>query len=139
LPTKLFHGDLQFDNVIYGNDKKFYLIDWRQNFAGGDIGDVYYDLAKMYGGILMSYSSMKEKGWFSSWSCSYSGEEASFEHERSPALEKFQKFYEDWLVSNDFNLDKVKTLTALIFLNMAPLHEKEFGDLCFFKSKLMLS
>ena len=137
LPTKLFHGDLQFDNVIYGNDKKFYLIDWRQNFAGGDIGDVYYDLAKMYGGILMSYSSMKDKG--SPWSCSYSGEEASFEHERSPSLERFEKFYENWLVSNNFNLNKVKTLTALIFLNMAPLHEKEFGDLCFFKSKLMLS
>ena len=139
LPTKLFHGDLQFDNVIYGNDKKFYLIDWRQNFAGEDIGDVYYDLAKMYGGILMSYSSMKDKGRVSPWSCSRSGEEVSFKYERSSSLERFEKFYENWLVSNSFDLNKVKTLTALIFLNMAPLHEKEFGDLCFFKSKLMLS
>ncbi len=139
LPTKVFHGDLQFDNIIYGNDKKFYLIDWRHDFAGGDIGDVYYDLAKMYGGILMSYSSMKDRDRVDPWSCSCSGTEASFEHARSPSLEKFEKFYENWVVSNDFSFDKVKTLAALIFLNMAPLHEKEFGDLCFFKSKLMLS
>jgi len=139
LPTKLFHGDLQFDNVIYGNDKKFYLIDWRQSFAGGDVGDVYYDLAKMYGGILMSFSSMKDRDRGDPWSCSCSGAEVSFEYSRSPSLEKFEKLYKDWLVSNSFDLDKVKTLTALIFLNMAPLHEKEFGDLCFFKSKLMLS
>ena len=29
-------------------------------------------------------------------------------------------------------------ITALIFLNMSPLHEKEFGDMLFFKSKQML-
>ena len=39
IPTKLFHGDLQFDNVIHGNDG-FHLLDWRQDFAGSDVGDV---------------------------------------------------------------------------------------------------
>ena len=42
------------------------------------------------------------------------------------------------LAQNEYDLDKVKTITSLIFLNMAPLHEKEFGDLLFFKSKQML-
>jgi hypothetical protein len=41
-------------------------------------------------------------------------------------------------VDNEYNLDKVKMITSLIFLNMAPLHEKEFGDLLFFKSKEMI-
>ena len=40
--------------------------------------------------------------------------------------------------SNGYDLNKIKTITSLIFLNMAPLHEKEFGDLLFFKSKEML-
>ena len=44
--------------------------------------------------------------------------------------EPYRRFRDD--------LDKVKTITSLIFLNMAPLHEKEFGDLLFFKSKQML-
>ena len=55
ISTEFFHGDLQFDNVIYGDDRNFYLLDWRQDFAGDIVGDVYYDLAKMYGGVLMSY------------------------------------------------------------------------------------
>ena len=136
IATKLFHGDLQFDNIIYGDDKNFYLIDWREDFAGGEEGDVYYDLAKKYGGILMSYSDMSKQENFS---CTCSGQEAFFQHSTEPSLEGFINFYEDWLKSNNFNVAKIKMLTALIFLNMAPLHEKEFGDLLFFKSKLMLN
>ena len=37
-----------------------------------------------------------------------------------------------------YDLEKIKKITSLIFLNMAPLHEKEFGDMLFFKSKVML-
>ena len=136
IPTKLFHGDLQFDNIVYGDDKNFYLIDWREDFGGGEIGDVCYDLAKMYGGILMSYSHMREEENFS---CTRSGQEVFFKYSTEPSLEGFVNFYENWLKSNNFNVSKIKTLTALIFLNMAPLHEKEFGDLLFFQSKLMLS
>ena len=40
--------------------------------------------------------------------------------------------------AKDLDLDKVKLITALIFLNMSPLHEREFGDMLFFKSKQML-
>jgi hypothetical protein len=53
-------------------------------------------------------------------------------------LDEFKLVYEKWIVDNGYDLDKVKTITSLIFLNMAPLHEKEFGDLLFFKSKQML-
>ena len=28
LATEIFHGDLQFDNVIYSDDNKFYLLDF---------------------------------------------------------------------------------------------------------------
>ena len=43
----LFHGDLQFDNIVYDQmNKKFYYIDWRESFADNtDGGDIYYDLA----------------------------------------------------------------------------------------------
>ena len=44
----LFHGDLQFDNIIYQNDNKFFYIDWRDSFADNtNGGDLYYDLAKL--------------------------------------------------------------------------------------------
>ena len=37
-----------------------------------------------------------------------------------------------------YDLDKIKLITSIIFLNMAPLQETEFGNLLFFKSKQML-
>jgi choline kinase/mannose-6-phosphate isomerase-like protein (cupin superfamily) len=135
LPTKMFHGDLQFDNVIYTNRGEFYLLDWRQDFAGQAIGDVYYDLAKMYGGILMSYKFMKNS---SNFSCSIDKEVVTYDYKSEPNLDKFKLVYENWLVANSFDLEKIKTITSLIFLNMSPLHERTFGDLLFFKSKQML-
>ena len=135
IPTIKFHGDLQFDNVIYGDDKNFYLLDWRQDFAGSNVGDVYYDLAKMYGGILMSYKLMKDE---SNFSCFIDKNVVSYNYKSEPALEKFKPIYEKWINDNGYDLDKVKLITALIFLNMSPLHEKEFGDMLFFKSKQML-
>ena len=48
LPSK-FHGDLQLENIIYTNDGEFILIDWRESFGSSkEIGDVYYDLGKIY-------------------------------------------------------------------------------------------
>jgi hypothetical protein len=56
------HGDLQFDNIIYEqSNNKFTLIDWRYDFGGlGPIGDLYYDFAKMLGGIHMNYQEIKK-------------------------------------------------------------------------------
>jgi len=136
LATRHFHGDLQFDNVLYGDDGKFYLLDWRQDFGGDTtIGDVYYDLSKLYGGILMSYKLMKDD---TNFSISANGNVVNYEHKLPTTLKKFKPDYESWLKDNSFDLDRVKRITALIFLNMSPLHEKGFGDLLFFKSKEMI-
>jgi len=134
-PTKIFHGDLQFDNIVYGNDRNFYLLDWRQDFNGGDVGDVYYDLAKMYGGILMSYKLMKKDKNFT---CFIDNNLVNYDYKKDDKLIKFRKVYEQWLFDNGYDLLKIKRITSLIFLNMAPLHEKKFGDMLFFKSKKML-
>ena len=42
-----FHGDFILDNIIE-TETGFTLIDWRQDFANDlEIGDLYYDLAKL--------------------------------------------------------------------------------------------
>ncbi|MDP3986950.1 MAG: NTP transferase domain-containing protein, partial [Nanoarchaeota archaeon] len=69
VPVK-FHGDLQFDNILVTKEKdsplsKFVLLDWRHDFGGlTHVGDLYYDLAKLYGGMIISYQLIK-KGDFS--------------------------------------------------------------------------
>ena len=40
--------------------------------------------------------------------------------------------YEEWLSQNGYDVNKVKLITNLIFLNMAPLHSKKFGDFLYF-------
>jgi len=135
IPTKIFHGDLQFDNVVYGEDRQFYLLDWRQDFAGSSVGDVYYDLAKMYGGILMSYKLMKDEQNFS---CFIDKDIVEYQYATSDELNQFKSIYEDWVIDSGYDLNKVKSITSLIFLNMSALHEEVFGNLLFFKAKQML-
>ena len=56
---------LQFDNIVYDQmNKKFYYIDWRESFADNtDGGGIYYDLAKLYGGLIFNYFEIKTKNF----------------------------------------------------------------------------
>jgi thiamine kinase-like enzyme len=134
----LFHGDLQFDNVLYNeNNDKFYYIDWRDSFGDSlDAGDVYYDLAKLYGGILISYNSMKDDNKIN---LSEGLNSITYSYPISENLSKFKSIYENWIIDNQFDLKKVKFITGIIFLNMSPLHDGKFGKMLWFKSLEMLS
>ena len=61
IPTN-FHGDLQPENIVITEDNEMFLIDWRESF-GDDlkIGDLYYDLSKLYHGLLINGTIAKEK------------------------------------------------------------------------------
>jgi hypothetical protein len=48
-----------------------------------------------------------------------------------------QNEFMDFLEKYQLNATKVKLLTAIILLNMAPLHINEFDVFLFFKSKLL--
>lgn len=131
------HGDLQFDNVIVANDKgkrstRFWLVDWRQDFGGlTDVGDLYYDLAKLYGGMVLSYQLIK-KGMFS---FNMSGRNISYGYHTDNLLAEAREVYEKFIENNGFDLRKIKIMCGLIFLNMAPLHNYPFDHLLFFLGK----
>lgn len=133
-----FHGDLQFDNVVLSDKtNSFVYIDWRECFGEcTDGGDIYYDLAKLYGGLIIPYNLMKDEDNIKLVEGLYS---VSYDYEVNKNLSDFKKIYENWLIMNGFDLDKVKLITALIFLNMSPLHDDKFSKLLWFKSIEMLS
>jgi dTDP-glucose pyrophosphorylase/mannose-6-phosphate isomerase-like protein (cupin superfamily) len=132
----LFHGDLQFDNVIYDGNEFIY-IDWRDSFAENiNGGDIYYDLAKLYGGLLIPYNLMKEEDKITFNEGSYS---ITYEYPISDSLRKFKSIYESWILEKGFDINKVRLITGLIFLNMSPLHDGKFGKMLWFKSIEMLS
>jgi NDP-sugar pyrophosphorylase family protein/mannose-6-phosphate isomerase-like protein (cupin superfamily) len=133
----LFHGDLQFDNIIWDNSNKFTYIDWRESFGGSTKGgDIYYDLAKLYGGTIIPYNMMKEKDAIELVEGSTV---VKYDYFVSEDLHEFRDHYKDWLTSNGYDLNKVKLITAIIFLNMSPLHDEKFGKMLWFKSIELLS
>jgi NDP-sugar pyrophosphorylase family protein len=117
------HGDLHFDNTIYDPQfDQFTAIDWRTDFAGETYGDIYYDLAKMLGGIWLDYRKVKNG------ELDYT-ERSDYATLIIPSVDDAQ-VYEDilrgWVERNGLNWKKVKLLVPIIYLNMAPLHEPPF-------------
>lgn len=134
VPVK-FHGDLQPENIIVDTAGNFHLIDWRDSFAGLPYGDLYYDLAKLYGGLGMCYDSIKKNMFHV---CVF-GSKVDYSFHMPEHLEVWRLGYENWLLRNNFDLYKVRVLAALIYLNMSPLHVAPFDELLFNHSKWLLS
>ncbi|MEX0300722.1 MAG: NTP transferase domain-containing protein [Kordiimonas sp.] len=126
VPT-FMHGDLQFDNIIYNSEaEEFTLIDWRQDFAGEVVfGDIYYDLAKMLGGIWLNYDYIK-RGLFS---VNIEEDHIDVDLTPDPLSETLEKMLAEYIQQKGLDLDKVKLLVGIIFLNMSPLHETPFDEM----------
>lgn len=133
---RFIHGDLHFDNTIYdATTDTFTAIDWRTDFAGGVYGDLYYDLAKMLGGIWLNYRSVK------AGELEYT-EKSDYATLVVPSINNAQVYediLEQWVISRGFDWKKVKTLVPLIYLNMSPLHEAPFDKFLMALSQLHFS
>ncbi len=127
-----FHGDFVFSNIVCHktyNTCDFTLIDWRQDFAEFvDYGDRYYDFAKLWTCLSMPHNSIKKGDYkFSRYAddvvCNI-----NIEHEYA----KCHLILKEWLLKNGYNVEKVHTLSAIILLNMAPLHEAPLDEWLYF-------
>jgi thiamine kinase-like enzyme len=114
----MIHGDLILDNVIETKDS-FVLIDWRQDFAGRvDIGDVHYDLAKLNHNLIFNHELVNSKHY-------------TLKHQeegivcdilcRKNLIDCKEVLY-SFIKGQGYDLDKVRLLTSLIWINMSPLH-----------------
>lgn len=121
------HGDLQPDNIIFDQvTNKFMLIDWRQDFAGQiDFGDIYYDLAKLSGGIKLNYDQIK----LNNFRYSESDNSCEFSYPSHPKALEVNTLLEKYIIGKGYLLPKVKLLIGLIYLNMSPLHQHPFDKM----------
>ena len=133
-----FHGDLHFENILLDAEgtPPFVLLDWRQNFGGIlEYGDVYYDFAKLLHGLIISHEMVK-KNMFSISQCA---NEISYEIWRKHSLVECETVLSAYVVRKGFDWSKVRTLAALIFINIAPLHHYPYSKLLYYLGKHMLS
>ncbi len=120
---RFIHGDLHFDNTIYdATTNKFTAIDWRTDFAGGTYGDLYYDLAKMLGGLHLSYKAVKAE----LIEYTENNDRAQIVVSGVNNAEEYKAVLQQWVMAQGLNWQKVKLLVPIIYLNMSPLHEPPF-------------
>lgn len=130
IPVRI-HGDLHTDNILLvdqGAEERFVLLDWRQDFAGEiRLGDLYYDLAKLLH-YFQVHTRAVDEGRFS---VERNGSVTWIDHEVPPVLDEGRRILEDYVNSRGLDWEKVQTLSALVFLNMASLHAPEEGAFFF--------
>ena len=130
-----FHGDFILDNIIHEKDGTFRLLDWRQDFGGDlDCGDIYYDLGKLNHNLLFNHDIVHN----GHYGVTEKNGEFRCDILRSDILSNCRDILHTFIKDNGFDLNKVKLLTAIIWLNMSPLHEPRMGRFLFYLGKLNL-
>lgn len=132
-----FHGDFHFENILYNDEKgEFEFLDWRQNFGNSlSIGDIYYDFGKMLHGLIMCHELVAKEEYQIKWE----GKEITYDFNRKQILIKCEDYYYKWLEKNGYDVNKVKLIAALIFLNIAALHHYPYSLVLMALGKEMLS
>ena len=132
-----FHGDFHFENILYNKKmNKFTFLDWRQDFDGNiEYGDIYYDLAKLLHGIIVNHSIINKNKYEINWK----NNNINFKITRKKSLIKCEKIFFQWAIKNNYDVKKIKILTSLIFLNIAPLHHHPYSLLLYALGKEILA
>ena len=140
IPTA-FHGDLQPENILYNSsDDKFILIDWREGFGNNkEIGDIYYDLSKLYHALLINGNSIL-KGMYD-YKTHLDSTEVHFYAKSN--LVYFKTIFEDWCNENGYDWYNVELLGILHYLNICTLYDNfqngEYGKFLFLYGKYLLT
>jgi choline kinase len=139
-----FHGDFILDNIlltdkkyqIIGNEYNiFTLLDWRQDFAGDiSAGDKYYDLAKLNHNLILNHRILLDNNFV----VNIEKNGVHCDVHRSQNMVNCQETYLDLLSKKGLDIIKIKILTALIWLNMSPLHTYPLNNFLYYFGKYNL-
>lgn len=131
-----FHGDFHSENILYG-ENGFKFLDWRQNFGelGKEFGDVYYDLAKFLHGLIVSHEMVDNGGFRVE---KLSDDKVFIDIHRPFVNVEAEKVFFDWCTRHNYDVEHVKLLTALIYLNICGLHEYPYSEFLFYLGRYLL-
>lgn len=136
-----FHGDLQPENILYDEDNdKFVLIDWRQQFGSNlEVGDTYYDLAKLYHAILINGKCILND----MFDYTITSNTANLNFYAKSNLVSFNQIFLDFCSKNGYIWSKVELLGILQYLNICTLYDNfkdgKYGKFLFLYGKYLLA
>lgn len=136
-----FHGDLQPENIIYNPTKnEFTLIDWRQSFGSSiEVGDVYYDLGKLYHAIMINGQSILKD----MFSYKRSGYSVDLNFYAKNNLVEFMKIFENFCNDYQYDWKRVQLLGILQYFSICTLYDNfkggYYGDFLFLYGKYLLA
>lgn len=129
-----YHGDFILDNMLKTKNG-YCLLDWRQNFGGlYKAGDMYYDLSKLNHNLTVNHGIVNE-GLFT---IEIKKDIVNCDILRKHNLVLCQDVLANFLKEENYDIRKVKVLTALIWLNMSPLHHHPLDLFLYYFGKLNL-
>ena len=95
---------------------------------------MYYDLAKIYHVLILP----QFLNYGNNIRIKHNKKKIEFRFKKFENLENFLKIYDKFLQINNYDIKKIKLLSYLIFLNIAPLHDGKISKLFFLYGKLKL-
>ena len=138
-----FHGDLQPENILYSReDSRFYYIDWRESFGESiDVGDLYYDLGKMYHALIISNTLIQSDNF--NIKILPDSQSAMISFLMKSNLVEMMSIFNNFCNIKDYDFENVRLLGILNYLNIASLYDSfksgEYGKFLFLLGKKMLT
>lgn len=133
-----YHGDFHLENIMYDEEtNKFILLDWRQNFGKTNIGDLYYDIAKMWHSLIVNHNMVKDDLFSIKYVDTNSVE---IDIHRTFIDTECEEVLKKYLIENtNYNNDFSQFLTAVIFLNIAACHVYPYSKFLFYLGKYLIN
>lgn len=131
------HGDFHAENILIGDSKRLCLIDWRHEFIKNEMefGDLYYDLGKFLHGLIVSHEIVAaEKYHVDASDGGY-----FIDIQQTFFASQCEKLLAGWVAQKGLDYSLVKTITGLIFLNIATLHHSPYDVFLFLLGRSILT
>jgi len=130
-----FHGDFILDNILKRANGEYCLLDWRHEF---DIhlykGDKYYDLAKLRHNIIFNHKNILA----GLYSVEESQDSVTIDLKCNYFLMRQLEEFDTFLDAHGYDRKKARILSAIIWLNMAPLYDPPLSTFLFYFGKMNL-
>ncbi len=131
-----YHGDFILDNLMKCEGESFKLLDWRQDFDGNlEYGDMYYDLAKLRHNIYFNHTNIVENLFH----VIELQNEVYVDMKCNFLLVNQEKEIQSFCKEKNLDYRKIKILTSIIWLNMAPLYEGDLSKFLYYLGKYTLA